>query len=275
MKLATIARNSIRPAYFPVMARKVYSRTRYATTRERNAAAVWAAAEAQDMDTWARGQNAGWWEESLTFTHRLEEEARPRIADLRVRGVELGGGGANQLLYFLTRLLAPRVVLETGVAAGWSTTAFLGGIRANGYGHLYSSDFPYFRIPHPERYVGYLVPEEVKGPWTLLLKGDRRNLEEILLPGVTVDLAHYDSDKSRAGREWFMRRVAGHLAPNAVVVMDDINDNLFFRDHVAQCDTEFRVFAYGDKYIGMIGDPAESSDGNHDVAGDPGERERA
>lgn len=83
-------------------------------------------------------------------------------------------------------------------------------------------------------------------------KGDRRNLEEMLRPGMTVDLVHYDSDKSRGGREWFMGRIAGHLARNAVVVMDDINDDLFFRNHFAD-NSVFRVVTYQGKYIGVVG----------------------
>ncbi|GHK04212.1 hypothetical protein SY2F82_60090 [Streptomyces sp. Y2F8-2] len=250
--MVAIARNGFRPSYFPVMAHKLYERTRYGVHRERSAATEWAAEQARDMDVWARGQNTGLWEESLSFAQAMSRESRPRIERLRTSGIELGGGGSHELLYFLTRLLTPQVVLETGVAAGWSTTAFLTAIRSNGKGHLYSSDFPFFRIPDPERFVGYLVPEQLKGPWTLRLKGDRSNLDEILRPGVKVDLVHYDSDKSRGGREWFARRIAGHLAPNAVIVMDDINDNLFFRDRYA-LSSPFRVFSYQGKYIGVVG----------------------
>src|SRR3712207_8827457 len=57
--------------------------------------------------------------------------------------------------------------------------------------------FPYFRIADPEKYVGYLVPDELKARWTLYTKGDRRNLPQILRPGRTLDLVHYDSDKTR------------------------------------------------------------------------------
>lgn len=252
MKMLAIARNGIRPSFFPVMAQKVYLRARYGTARERIAATEWAAGQAEDMDSWARRRDAELWEESLSFAQNLRRVAQPRIDEVAALGIDLGGGGSHELLYFLTRLLRPEVVLETGVAAGWSTSAFLSGIRENGSGHLYSSDFPYFRMPNPERYVGCIVPDELRGPWTLRTKGDRRNLEEMLGPDMAVNLVHYDSDKSRGGREWFMGRIAGYLARNAVVVMDDINDDLFFRNHFAG-NSVFHVFAYHGKYIGVVG----------------------
>ena len=57
--------------------------------------------------------------------------------------MSLGGGGNFILLYFLTRKFN-KVVVETGVAAGWSSLAILGAFEKNGEGKLYSSDFPYF-----------------------------------------------------------------------------------------------------------------------------------
>ena len=250
MRVHTIARNAVRPSYFSVMAHKVYLRARYGIDRERQAATSWAAGHTVDMNAWADRLNSDLWAESLKFAEEMETSLRPRVDELAALGIDLGGGGCHELLYFLTRLRRPRTVLETGVAAGWSTTALLTAIRDNGDGRLFSSDFPYFRLADPERYVGYLVPDEIKGPWTLHTKGDRRNLDLILRPGVTVDLVHYDSDKSRGGREFFFRRVAAHLAPDAIIVMDDINDNLVFRERAG---SHFRVFEYHGKYVGLMG----------------------
>ena len=69
----------------------------------------------------------------------------------------LGGGADYPLLYFLTRYLNPENVLETGVAAGFSSYAILSALQKNRKGTLYSSDFPYLRIKNPERYIGIVV----------------------------------------------------------------------------------------------------------------------
>jgi predicted O-methyltransferase YrrM len=167
--------------------------------------------------------------------------------------VPLGGGGQFQLVHFLVRHLQPRVVLETGVAAGWTSQAILSALEANGAGTLYSSDFPYFRLEDPERYVGCLVDEQLKHRWHLALNGDRANLAEFLPEVGTIDFVHYDSDKSVEGRQFVMDAIASRLSPDAVVVMDDIDDNTFFRDWVTRSGRPFRVFARGRKYVGLTG----------------------
>ncbi|MEO3812784.1 class I SAM-dependent methyltransferase [Sphaerisporangium sp. B11E5] len=252
MTLFTVARNAMRPAYLPTMAHKVYLRLRHGHDRERKAAEGWAGAHAQDMDAWGRRADPALWEESVAFARTLETSARPTVERVAAAGVDLGGPAGIELLYFLTRALRPAVALETGVAAGWSTAAILGGLAANGGGQLYSSDFPLFRISHPERYIGCVVPPELRDSWSLHIKGDRRNLPEILSHVPPIGLSHYDSDKTRNGREYFLHRVRPHTAPRHVLVMDDIQDNLVFREHAATYPA-FRVFAYQGKYIGLTG----------------------
>jgi len=87
----------------------------------------------------------------------------------------------------------------------------------------------------------------------LALNGDRANLAEFLPELGTIDFVHYDSDKSVEGRQYVMDAIAGRLAPDAVVVMDDIDDNTFFRDWVARGGRPCRVFARGRKYVGLTG----------------------
>ncbi|MER5646566.1 class I SAM-dependent methyltransferase [Streptosporangium sp. NPDC002524] len=273
MTISAVVRNAVRPGYLPVMARKVWSRVGSGHGREREAAHAWAAARAEDIGAWGCRVDGALWRESADAARSLAESARPRVEELVAAGVDLGGPGGVELLYFLTRILRPDTVLETGVAAGWSTSAVLAAVRANGTGHLHSSDFPFFRLPEPERYVGWVVPDALKGPWTLRVRGDRRNLEEILLPGTRVDLVHYDSDKTRRGRESFLLRVSPHLSGNHVVVMDDIQDNLVFQEY-AETQDLYRVFPYGGKFIGVTGPglaAVERAARDDDVTlGDPG-----
>jgi predicted O-methyltransferase YrrM len=231
------------------MARKTLVRVRNGAS-EREAAREWAAAQAVPLEEWARTLDAELWDEATDFAAAFTERSKPVVDALGEAGVTLGGGGSIDLLYFLTRLQKPSAILETGVAAGWSTAAFLSAIRVNGHGHLYSSDFPYFRIKDPERYIGCVVPEELRGPWSLYIEGDRRNLDHILKPDVRVDLCHYDSDKSRPGREFFAERISGHLSPAANIVWDDIVDNLHFRDYSAA--KQAWVLEGGGRRVGVV-----------------------
>ena len=190
------------------------------------------------------------WAETLAWSSTFEPEANARLAEL---GVRLGGGGHYQLVHFLVRHLRPAVVLETGVAAGWTSQAILAALGRNGHGTLYSSDFPYFRLDEPEQYVGCLVHDDLRAGWHLGLHGDRVNLAEFLPQIDQIDLLHYDSDKSYDGRAFVMEAVAPKLAPNAVVIMDDIDDTTFFRDWVTGAGRTCRVFERGGKFVGLTG----------------------
>ena len=74
----------------------------------------------------------------------------------------------------------PKTILETGVAAGFSSQSFLSALAKNGSGKLYSSDYPYFRIPNPEKYIGIVVDKELQNNWELYIEGDKANLDKII-----------------------------------------------------------------------------------------------
>jgi predicted O-methyltransferase YrrM len=246
-----IIRNALRPGYASVMINKVALRWRErGHARERGKIRDWCVVHAKPVEEWAMELDSKLWIESCEFTKSQEIYARAKLAGL---DFELGGGGASHLLYFLTRLLKPEVIIETGVAAGFSSRAFLCALSANGSGRLLSSDFPYFRAARPERFVGYLVEERMRDNWTLLLKGDRTNLTKLTSSAGKIDLFHYDSDKSYAGREFAYEQIAPCLGGNAVVVFDDIEDNWHFRDFVR--GKSFRVIEYEGRWVGLTGGP--------------------
>jgi hypothetical protein len=65
------------------------------------------------------------------------------------------------LLFSLVRLLRPKLVIETGVAAGVSSTIMLSALQRNNYGRLLSIDIT-------DR-VGELIPSALKERWSLKL----------------------------------------------------------------------------------------------------------
>jgi predicted O-methyltransferase YrrM len=195
------------------------------------------------------------WTESLAESQRIEHEAE---ALLRTCPYDLGGGGAYPLLHFLVRLRKAAIVVETGVAAGWSSRAILEALAMNGTGKLYSSDFPYFRFENPEQYIGFVVPEELRTEWVLDVRGDEVALPAIAKQVPLIDIFHYDSDKSSAGRRFAMQVVSPLLGPESIVLMDDIQDNVFFRDYVSEHDLEPVVFEFEGKFVGALGLPPAS-----------------
>lgn len=158
------------------------------------------------------------------------------------------------MLNFITRYMEPDCIVETGVAAGFSSYSFLSAIKANGRGKLYSSDFPYFRIPNPESYIGVIVEESLKDNWSLCIDGDEICLPKIVRSVNKVDIFHYDSDKSYSGRKFAFSVISKVLSRDGIILMDDIQDNSFFYDYVEDNNPEsWCVFEFQGKYVGMIG----------------------
>ena len=238
----------LRPSHLRVNARKVANRLR---RQHRSEAQDWAAGHAESVEDFGNEVAADLWEETVAWAKAQKEDIRARRPS---DPYPMGGPGDYKLVYFLMRHLKPRVTIETGVAAGWTSQAILSAIEQNGFGRCYSSDLPYSTDPDAISQIGRAVEEHLRGDWRLAVRGDRVNLAEFLSEITSLDFVHYDSDKSYAGRKWAMEKLSLPLSPSAVVVMDDIGDDTFFRDWTAARGGPFRVFHRGGPYyVGLVG----------------------
>ena len=252
-QIANIAAQASKPARFRVMLKKLYRRVRARRKgRKHEKNKQWIERHCSDFEELALAIDADLWEEAVEVSSALETRAQVKLDEIEP---SLGGGGAYPILYFITRHIEPVNIVETGVAAGFSSYSFLAAIKANRKGHLYSSDFPYFRLRDPEQYIGMVVPEDLRDNWSLYVEGDDRNIPKILEQVGEIGLFHYDSDKTYDGRERAVSMIENRLKEDAVVLMDDIQDNSFFSDYVADNEVEkWWIFEFEGKYVGMIGD---------------------
>lgn len=253
LNIINIFRAAVKPSQLTVMLKKVVRRvfdSRGSLTEKENLA--WLANNCSDFSIVASKLDLDLWNESRTFESELKTHANKVLAEL---DVDLGGGGYYPMIYFLVRHLKPETVVETGVAAGFSSSAALSAMKKNQSGKLLSSDFPYFRLPNPERYIGVVVADDLKKRWELFVEGDDANLPKIMEVVSSIDLLHYDSDKSYSGRETAIETLRSRFTDNTVLIMDDIQDNSFFYDYVKQCsDKPWYVFKFEGKYIGVFGE---------------------
>jgi hypothetical protein len=256
MSLSNIVRQLSIPKRAPVLLQKIWLRlTEKKQTQNQLANMAWLKAHQQDFATVAQQLNGELWQEALTYSEQLSLHADSVLSKLHVT---LGGGGGYPLIYFITRYCKPRNVVETGVAAGYSSHAFLSAMLKNrnegsASGELHSSDFPYFRLENPEKYIGILVPDTLKQYWHLHIDGDAKNLPRILAAVTSVDLFHYDSEKRYVGRQKAMEWLTPKLSEQALVIMDDINDNSFFKELCESSERPFYVFEFQGKHIGLLG----------------------
>ena len=190
--------------------------------------------------------------EPKTIPVALTEEAEELAKQSRVR---MGGPGHLDLLYSAVLLSGAERVVETGVAYGWSSLAILSAMDELGSGRLASVDMPYPKAGN-EAFVGIAVPERLRARWTLIRLPDRGGLAKaIRVLGGTIDLAHYDSDKSYSGRMYAYPLIWAALRSGGVFISDDIGDNFGFRDFAASVGAPFRITSFQGKCVGIIVKP--------------------
>jgi predicted O-methyltransferase YrrM len=118
------------------------------------------------------------------------------------------------------------VMIETGVALGFTTATVLRAMRDGGGGRLYSIDLPAIQYD-PESEIGSAVPEELKDAWTLEL-GDSRDLlgplAESLAP---VDAFLHDALQTYSAQLGEFRTVWPHLRSGGILMSDGIDNPAF------------------------------------------------
>src|SRR6266487_61510 len=167
-------------------------------------------------------------------------------------GHSLGAIGYTEgvYLYALLRTVRPEVMVETGVANGFSTAFSLLALQSNETGHLHSVDLPrelgrdyepgtFYAgegragIP-PGSEPGWLIPQALKERWTLILGRSQEELPPLLERLGTVDVFMHDSEHS-FDCMWFEFNAAWPaLRPGGVLVSDDVNSTEAFGRFAAQ-----------------------------------------
>ena len=243
--------NFLKENYFLVIIKKIFKKFEKNTSVE---AKKWATENNKwSIEEFLCSVDAPLYDEIKIEINSIQEFAQNKISKLTV---PLGGRGNYVLLYFLIRKFKLSNIVETGVAAGWTSLAILRALKKNGKGFLYSSDFPYFRLENPEKYIGYLAENESnKDNWFLDIRGDDVALPEIVkkLDNNTIDLFHYDSDKSYSGRVNALKILSSKINSKTIIIFDDIQNNLHFKEFVKKDSKDFSVYEFEGKYIGITG----------------------
>lgn len=254
-KLRTLAWFAARPDFWPHAAALAVRRLSPSrdTPAHRARATQWAAERAVPVaEALTRVGLATSGAEVPQMPEQVLDEARASAARSPVR---MGGSGDLELLFAAVRLSGASRVVETGVAYGWSSLAILVAMDDGRDGRLASVDMPYPKMAN-EAFVGCVVPERLRERWTLVRQPDRFGLDRAIAAfGGSIDLAHYDSDKSWQGRRWAYPRLWAALRPGGVFISDDIQDNMAFAEMIGRLDLPCAVTRSGTKFVGLARKP--------------------
>ena len=187
------------------------------------------------------------------------ERGKRQIEQLDIPFGEMGLAGSSdlRLVYSAAIATGARDILETGVALGWSSLAFLNAVEHT-RGRLISVDLPYpFLIGRS--WVGAAVPEDLHRRWTLLRHADRIGIPKALRLSDGFDLIHYDSDKSPEGRLWAYPRLWRALRPGGLLLSDDVGDNGIWADFCKRIDEPLIVVRRQRAYAGIVRKPLDAA----------------
>jgi predicted O-methyltransferase YrrM len=157
------------------------------------------------------------------------------------------GMSMGRLLYLACRTSEPTYILETGVAAGMSSTLILSALEKNNKGHLISLDI--------SSQVGELIPDLLRNRWTLKVLPLKR--QEVFfrkyvsgIDGVKIFL--HDSDHSDYWQKFEFDSVFSILEDCSIFLFDDVSLSLL--KHVKESYPLAKVYVLdeGQKYSAVI-----------------------
>lgn len=133
-------------------------------------------------------------------------------------------------LYVVCRLLRPEIVIETGVANGFSSSFILQAITLNKKGRLFSIDLPNQPGQEIKNKVGWIIPENLKLQWNLIFGDSKKELIPLLEKLKSIDVFYHDGDHSYENMLFEYKLAWNFLKNDGFLLSDDITDNNAFSE---------------------------------------------
>jgi len=185
----------------------------------------------------------------LSFCQKVtkaDAEIVRRIYEESIRDV-ISDSDYHRMLYVLTRIVKPKVFVETGVSQGKSSQAILKAMKVNGFGKLYSIDLPKDACEDGTVYdtskgVGHLVPADLRGHWVLILGDSRVELPKLLESLGEIDVFLHDSLHTLEFMKFEYDMAWEHIRKGGLLLSHDIQWSGAFR--LKSKDKEHYVLNY-------------------------------
>jgi predicted O-methyltransferase YrrM len=128
--------------------------------------------------------------------------------------------GLPDFCYVICRALRPRVVVETGVGSGVTTSFILQALADNNEGHLWSIDLPPIGA---EQFAGSFVPHPLRSRWTLVRGRSRDLLPQLLNDLPAPDVFLHDSLHTTGNMTFEFHAAWQKMKAGGVLLSDDIH----------------------------------------------------
>jgi len=129
-------------------------------------------------------------------------------------------------VHTVCRLLPPKIVIETGVAKGFTSVGILDALEQNETGDLYSVEMPSLYFGYAQQ-VGEKIPESLRKRWHLELGPSALVIPRLLDQLGFVDVFVYDSSASYDNQIAELNIILAGMRPGGVVIANQINTDAF------------------------------------------------
>lgn len=146
--------------------------------------------------------------------------------------------------YLIARILRPRYVVETGVAAGRSSSFILCALEDNGEGELFSID--------PDPHAGYAIPHELRYRWHFINDKSENVLEDLLKELKTIDIFLHDSLHTYEHMMYEYSTTWPYIKVGGVLLSDDIGANNAFYDFYQRIKDHGKIATIDNTFGGIL-----------------------
>lgn len=146
------------------------------------------------------------------------------------------------LLYVIVRAIKPKIIIETGVMHGLSSSFILKAIEKNEEGRLFSIDAPSYKetgpvnqdnftetLPHGKE-PGWIIPSTMKKNWELKIGKSRDVLPSLIDSKGQLDFFIHDSEHTYENMMFELKLAWEKLRSGGIIICDNIDANKSFED---------------------------------------------
>jgi predicted O-methyltransferase YrrM len=187
--------------------------------------------------------------------HEVEELIKERnksIVAAPIDQIHSADFALARICYLATRVARPKTIVETGVAYGVTSAFILSALAKNGDGCLHSVDLPPLGRD-VDRFVGALIPEELRDRWRLYRGVTKRVMPKLLERLGHVEMFVHDSLHTYRNIRFELEAIAPYLTPGAVVVADDIDENPAFLEWVKKMQLSYSGVVREERKTSLLG----------------------
>lgn len=127
-----------------------------------------------------------------------------------------------RLLYAAVKILKPDVIAETGVGPGTTSTAILMASREKG-SKLLSFDLGQRYGQAESKPVGFVVPDELRDRWNLIIGDSKETLPESLSKFGPIDMFFHDSEHTYDHVLFELETAMRNFNERFLIVIDNYN----------------------------------------------------